>query len=56
MKLYLINKLSKAGGVIVKRKPVLAVSNQDAMNQAAQSPDCPVCDVLKDGNRVGSIL
>ena len=56
MKLYLINKLTKPGGMIVRKKPVLAVSNQDALDQAARSPDCPVCEVIKDGDRVGSIV
>ncbi len=56
MKLYLINKLTKVGGLVVKKRHVLAASNRDAMEQAAQSPDCPVCDVLKDGDRVGSIV
>jgi hypothetical protein len=56
MKLYLINKLSKIGGMVVKRKPVLARSDRDALDQAERSDDCPVCEVLKDGDRIGSIL
>lgn len=56
MKLYLINKLTKVGEIIVKRKPVLAASDRDAIEQAVQSPDCPVCDVIKDGNRIGSVV
>jgi hypothetical protein len=56
MKLYRINKLSKRGGIVQKKKDVLAVSDKDALQKAADSPDCPVCDVLKDGKHVGSIL
>jgi len=56
VKLYLIDKLTKAGGMVIKRKPILAASDRQAVQQAAQSDDCPVCDVLRDGERVGQIL
>jgi len=56
MKLYRINKLSKLGGNIIKKKDVLAASDKDAVQVAADSPECPVCDVLKDGQHVGSII
>jgi hypothetical protein len=56
MKLYRINKLSKLGGIVLKKKDVLAVSDKEAIQKAAESPDCPVCDVLKDGQHVGSIV
>jgi len=56
VKLYRINKLTKPGGLIIKRKHVLASSDQDAVKQAADSPDCPICDVLRDGENVGSIV
>ena len=56
MKLYRIDKLSKLGGIILKRKHVLADTDKDAVQIAAKSPDCPVCEVLKDGQRVGSIV
>jgi hypothetical protein len=56
MKLYRINKLSKLGGIVLKKKDVLAASDKDAVQKAADSPDCPVCDVLKDGKQVGSIV
>ena len=56
MKLYRINKLSKLGGIVVKKKDVLAASDKEAVQRAADSPDCPICDVLKDGQHVGSIL
>ena len=56
MKLYRINKLTKLGGLVVKKKHVLAESDREAVQKAADSPDCPVCEVLKDGEPVGSIV
>ena len=55
VKLYRINKLTAPGGAVVKRKDVLAASDRDAVQRAGDSEDCPVCDVLKDGQTVGSI-
>ena len=55
MKLYRVNKLAKAGGAIVKKKDVLAASASQAVKDAAESDDCPVCDVFRDGQKVGSI-
>ena len=56
MKHYRINKLAKPGGVIVKKKDVLASTDKEAVQAAADSDDCPICDVLRDGKRVGQIL
>ena len=56
MKLYLVNKLAKAGGVVLRKKHILANSDRQAVKQAEDSPDCPVCDVLRDGEKVGQIL
>lgn len=56
MKLYRINKLAKAGGAIIKKKHILARSDSDAVQQASDSADCPICDVLRDGEQVGSIV
>jgi hypothetical protein len=56
VKLYRINKLTRPGGTIVKKKDVLAASDKDAIQSAADSEDCPVCDVLKDGRTVGSVI
>jgi hypothetical protein len=56
MKLYRIDKLTRLGGALIKRKHVLATSDQDAIRQAAESSDCPICDVVRDdGKNVGSI-
>ena len=56
MKLYRVNKLAKPGGVVVKKKHILAPSDSAAMKQAEDSDDCPVCEVLRDGERVGQVL
>jgi hypothetical protein len=56
MKLYRVNKLAKPGGVVIKKKHILAPSDKHAIDQAADSPDCPICDVLRDGEKVGSII
>ncbi|MGH6730030.1 MAG: hypothetical protein ACREBK_07735 [Sphingomicrobium sp.] len=56
MKLYRINKLAKPGGLVVKKKDVLASNDREAVKDAADSDDCPVCDVLRDGRKVGSVV
>ena len=55
MKLYRIEKLTKPGGAVVKKKHVLAVSDRQAVEVARESDDCPVCDVLRDGGKVGQV-
>ena len=56
MKLYRVNKLAKPGGAVVKTKHVLASNDRQAVADARDSDDCPVCDVLSDGKKVGSII
>jgi len=56
MKLYRINKVAKSGGPVLKKKDVLAKSDGEAMRRAEESPDCPVCDVLHNGQLVGSVV
>jgi hypothetical protein len=55
MKLYRINKVSRPGGQVLKKKDVLAASDRQALERAQESPDCPVCDVLRNGEHIGSI-
>ena len=55
MKLYRIDKLAKAGGAIVKKKHILATSDRQAVEQAEESADCPICDVTRDGEVVGQV-
>ena len=56
VKLYRINKVTKPGGTVLKKKDVLAVSDDDAVQKAEDSQDCPICDVLKDGQHIASIV
>ena len=56
MKLYRINKVAAPGGPALKKKDVLANSDAEAMKRAEDSPDCPVCDVLHNGQRIGSVV
>lgn len=56
MKLYRIDKLAKPGGGVVKKKHVLASNDREALKDAADSDDCPICDVLRDGKKVGSVV
>lgn len=56
MKLYRINKVTKPGGIVLKKKDVLAASDKEAIQQAAESSDCPICEVLKGGEQVGKIV
>ncbi|HXS49229.1 MAG TPA: hypothetical protein VN713_03775 [Sphingomicrobium sp.] len=56
MKLYRIDKLAKHGGAVVKKKHILASSDRHAVKRAEESDDCPICDVLRDGELVGQIL
>ena len=56
MKLYRIDKVARLGGILLKKKHVLAASDKEALQQAAASADCPVCEVIRDdGKAVGSI-
>lgn len=56
MKLYRINKVTKPGGAVIKKKDVLAASDEEAVQRAVESSDCPVCEILKDGQQVGAVL
>jgi hypothetical protein len=40
----------------IKKEDILATSDAQAVQHAADSPDCPICDVLRGGEKVGSIL
>lgn len=55
MRHYRVNKLAKAGGVVVKRKDILADNDRQAVARAEGDPDCPICDVWRDGEKIGSV-
>jgi hypothetical protein len=56
MKLYRVDKLAKRGGMVVKKKHILAPTDAQAVRQAEESDDCPICDVVRDGERVGQVI
>jgi len=56
MKHYRINKVDEPGGTVLKKQDILATSDQAALQRAEDSPDCPTCDVLHNGERIGSIV
>ena len=55
MKHYRINKVTRPGGAILKKKDILAASDPEAVRVAENSPDCPVCEVLRDGQTIGAV-
>lgn len=56
MKLYRVNKLTGPHGAVVKKKDILARNDRDAVQNARADEDCPVCEVLHEGKKVGSIV
>jgi hypothetical protein len=56
MKHYRVNKLAKRGGPVIKKKDILAANDGQAIQRAEDSDDCPICEVLKDGQSIGQIL
>ncbi len=56
MKLYRVDKLIKPGGMVIKSKHVLASSDQEAVRDARDSADCPICDVFANGRKVGAVV
>lgn len=56
MKHYRVNKLAKRGGAVIKKKDILANSDREAVQRARDDEDCPICDVLHHGEKIGSIL
>jgi hypothetical protein len=41
---------------VIKKKHILASSDMQAVKQAEDSDDCPICDVVRDGQTVGQII
>ena len=55
MKHYRIEKVARPGGEVLKKKDILADSDREAMARAEDSADCPICDVRKDGQVIGTV-
>ena len=56
MKLYRINKVVAPGGSVLMKKDVLAASDSEAVQRARDSDDCPICEVLRNGQPVGVVV
>ena len=55
MKHYRVNKLATPDGPVVKKKDILASSDAEAVKAARENGDCPICDILASGEKVGEI-
>lgn len=55
MKHYRINKVTAPGGRTLKKHDVLARSDSEALKRAEESDDCPICEVLREGQVIGTV-
>jgi hypothetical protein len=55
VKHYRIEKVARPGGTVLKKKDILAGSDREAMDRAEHSADCPICEVRKDGQVIGTV-
>ena len=55
MKQYRVYKLGETDGRIVKGKDVEAADDSEAMKQAQEDEDCPICEVWQSTKMVGTI-
>jgi hypothetical protein len=55
LKLYRVEKIANATGSIIKAKHKLANNDREAMQAAREDEDCPRCNIMRDGKKVGSI-
>jgi hypothetical protein len=55
MKHYRVYKLREPGGRIVKGKDIEAPDDREAMQEAGDDEDCPVCEIWQGATKVGSI-
>ena len=55
MKHNRINKVAKPDGATLKSKDILASGDGEAVKRAEQDDDCPVCEVYRDGRKVGQV-
>lgn len=55
MRHYRVNKVVKEGGMVIKTKDKLAASDRQALEAARDDEDCPVCEIWRDGQQVGTV-
>jgi hypothetical protein len=56
MKHYRVNKVTKPGGAVVKKKDILAAGHSEAVARAEADEDCPICEVWHEGRKIGSVV
>ena len=56
MRLYRINKVVAPGGSVLRKKDILAASDSEAVQRARDSANCPICEVLRNGQPVGVVI
>lgn len=55
MKHYRVKKVSKPGGPTVRQRDTLAANDTQAIEAARMHPDCPICEIWRDGQKVAAI-
>jgi hypothetical protein len=55
MRHYRVNKVAEPDGEVIKKKDILASDDGEAMERARADDDCPICDVYRNGSKVGSV-
>lgn len=55
MKHYRVYKLDRPKGRIVKGKDVHAPDDSEALREARNDDECPVCEVWQGAKKIGSI-
>ena len=55
MKLFRINTVVAPGGRTLLSKDILAGNDEQAVARAADDDDCPICEVFRAGEKVGTI-
>ena len=56
MKHYRVNKVTKPGGAVVKKKDILAAGHGEAVARAEADEECPICEVWHEGRQIGSVV
>lgn len=55
MKHYRVNKVTEPDGEVLKAKDMLANNDAQALKATQADDDCPICDVWREGKKVGSV-
>lgn len=55
MKHYRVYKLDGPSGQILKGKDMHATDDAQAMHDACEDPDCPVCEIWQGRRKIGTV-